>query len=721
MAYGTKYIMGWVSPKGGVGTLEIAKKDYSGDIETLTLYNKSIEISNNWEDTENPIVGLRIDFSILNKDPNYFHLDELLILTEREFKVIVKVTEPYVATIFEGFLNVDSNSHGYLHKQALKLVASSYLSKLEFLTNGLIKIQRNVTLINLINAMLKDTGAEFNIRVNCKMVSLADAPLPAGKTLFNLNGINTEAFWETDNTYKNSFDILEAILLPLNCFIYWLDGYWYIEQFTDIWNETVEFVEYDCTQTYDANATGTIVVESREILDVHSLRFRDTSQERNVVPGNRLLTVKYNSEDSLLVNLFAPILRLGSPIVHHFDNSSTGHYPLSSMDIRFREWSFFGMSGYFYHAGLPSTGITNGVQRVINWDGDRLPPQMGTAFHATVNEETTFDISFTYTEEQGELKDVAWSNPSGLADLQIFFSYMLFYKLNGELYTIVTYNDNKWWTWKVTDYYQYAQMNVSPEAPDPTTKSSCPAMTIVAQGSNFDKKINGFTLSANIKVGEVGLFQDGQIPSPGITYQDSDMSIPNFLVVNKVTDFYFVLGWEVLWKHFPKGFLKKEHWSDRNIAKSCHFGDFKLITSNDVDYDYIEGSINTDFLNKKDFEFFIGDNVNLNYTNGLLYGESLTGRTKLWTREDLSLSDAMPLIDVFFTEKFRMYNATKQIIKSNILSASFLRPFSLYQDSKQGGKKFILTEYLMNPTSDYWEVSLLEYDNDSDVTIIDAT
>ena len=235
MTYGTKYRAGWQS-KDLQGYLYIKEKDYSGAITDVVLQDDAIAITNNFEDTESPIIGLRCEFYILNNKDDYFELFELLTATEQKFKVNVSVTAPYTATAFEGFMNVDTISHGYLHNQVMRLVASSYLSKLEYLTPASILTRQNVTFIDLINEILVGCGAAFDIRVNCSMYATGDT-LSSGKTLFNLNGITTEAFWDSDTERKNSLEILEAILLPLNCFLYWWDGYWYIEHFTDIWRD----------------------------------------------------------------------------------------------------------------------------------------------------------------------------------------------------------------------------------------------------------------------------------------------------------------------------------------------------------------------------------------------------------------------------------------------------------------------------------------------------
>lgn len=714
MAYGTKYWAGWHTPLGARGRLYIQKKDYTGSSEKILLQDDAVEISNSWSDTETPVVGIRCEFFVVNNYENYFHLFELVTSAGREFKIQVVIEQPETLTLFEGFLNVESISHGYLHNQVLRLAASSYLSKLEFLTPNLVKRQQNVTFINLIDAMLRETGAEFNIRVNARIYSTGSSPV-TGTTLFNLNGINTEAFWESDKTYKSSLDILTGILLPLCCYIYWWDGYWYIEQFSDIWQETIDFVEYQTGQVYMPDSIGTVVTITREVQDIHSLRFKDTSQEINGIPGNRLITIKFNSQDSLMLNLFAPMQRISQPDVDYLTHYSGENYALTQMDLRYREWTFFGDSGYFYNVGIPSTGIMNGFRRTINYDTDRFPPQIGTCFKSTIKEDTTFDLSFTYTEEDGELKSVAWSKPSDLEDLTMIFSYMLFYKLNDKTYVIKEVN-GIWWTWETISYNQYLQMNKKGSRPNPSDEPEITeAMSIIAEGRNFNKKINGFALSANIKVGEVCSLKEGHVPNPDMGIDD--IGIEHFLVTNQPSKFYFVLGWEVLWKYFKGTLLTHKHWSDRNLAKSCHYGDFKLMTSNDVDYDYIEGSINTDFLDKQDFEFSIGDNGNLNYTNGILQGTSLTSHTKNWVQGGKENS----IIEWFFIQKYRMYNATKQKIKSQLFEVVLYKPFSLFVDSKQGNKKFILTSYLQQPSQDSGEIELTEYDNETEVELNDVT
>lgn len=707
MAYGTKYQSTFVSNALGVtGTLYIKEQDYTGSVTEVRLQDNGISVRNVFEDTETPIVGLRCEFFVLNDKANYFQLFELVTATERKFEVSVVVTSPYSATVFQGFLNTDTVSHEYLQDQQIRLVASSYLSKLEHLEPTLIQTKQTVTFINLIDQMLRSTGASFNIRVNCRLYAEGDT-LTTTKTLFNLNGINTEAFWDSDEERKNGLEILEAILLPFNCFIYWWDGYWYIEQFTDIWDTNPLFVEYVTGTTYQPTDAGTAVYIPRTVVDVHAIVFKETTQTIKAIPGNRLISVRLNSSDSLLLNLLAPLPRIGNStisllakpismetVVATIYSSRTWAVAYTPPSVQTREWTFFTSEEtpvIWTNSGAPSQGISNGATRRIWYDKRPLLAGLGTQFQATVLEDTSINISFTYSELEGELiDDIAYADPGELDRYKMDFNvYLGFVDPEGNQRWIVKSEDNNIW------YSRQA---------DIIGRSTQSKITITAMGTSFDRTVNGFPVSTSVPLGEV--------------YKGEAFEEENYLVVNEITEFQLFVDAEELQKWVKKNTFSARSWRLRNTARLVRFGDITVSTSNDVDFNLIEGEINTDFLNKKEVEFFIGDNGNLNYTNGVLQGDTLATRTTEWNRA--SMTEAAPLIDIFFTEKFRMYNAAKQTLMSEVHIATPYRPFSLFTDSKQSSKKFILSEYMLDPAVDHGEVGLLEYDNDTEITLVDA-
>ena len=128
MAYYIKYQADWASTTS-YGKLYIYEREYFGGITDIKLQDGGIEISNDWKGFDEPIIGLRCEFFVLNNNDDYFDLFELITAVEMQFTVRVVMLAPTPMILFAGYLNTDAISHGYLHYQVMHLVASSYLSK----------------------------------------------------------------------------------------------------------------------------------------------------------------------------------------------------------------------------------------------------------------------------------------------------------------------------------------------------------------------------------------------------------------------------------------------------------------------------------------------------------------------------------------------------------------------------------------------------------------
>jgi len=697
--YVTKYRASWQSAEGIGGYLYIDERDFNINppitSDNIKLQDDAIDITNSFESTESPIIGLRCEFYILNNKDDYFELFELLTAYEKQFKIRVTVTQPVgqAATLFEGFLNVDTNDHGYLKFQTMRLVASSYLSKLSNVELDSVDTKQDRTFIDIIDEALRLTGSDYNIRVNCDLYAEGDT-LASGKTLFNLNGVNTEVFWDSDVERMNALDVLSSILMPFNCFLYWWDGYWYIEQFSNIWQTSIDYVEYTTNTSYSPADTGSIVTLSRELLDVHDLVFKDTSQEINTIPALKKIEVKLNSEDSLLVNLLSR-LPIQSTITEQLNNRGVLTGAEFPTDLDFREWTFFNDSRVSYewsNSGTKTKGIQNSIKRTRGSDSVENGLQMATKFKSTVLAETEITVGFTYTDIDGELRDTAYGlNGKSENDLDLFyldFFFCIYYESGGTKYFICY--DEPTDTWYVDSA---GQINWPSER----------AVKLKVEGSTFKKTVDGFKLSTSIPLGEVHSAVGGTT---------------GHLITNEITEFTFVLIGEAMYKWINYPWPRSDEYDARYLPRNARFGDIFITTTNDLDFNLIEGVLNAYFLDKKELEFIIGDNSNLNYTNGILRGALLNQRTTEWNRNGMAVS--RPLIEIFYIEKFRMYSATKQKIISAIHQVYFLKPFTLFTESKQADKKFILTNYSFQPSRDTGNVTLLEYDNGTEVTLING-
>lgn len=85
--------------------------------------------------------------------------------------------------------------------------------------------------------------------------------------------------------------------------------------------------------------------------------------------------------------------------------------------------------------------------------------------------------------------------------------------------------------------------------------------------------------------------------------------------------------------------------------------------------------------------------------------------------------DYAPIVDHILENKFQLYNRSRQKIVSDAKITENIQPFSLFEDEKQTDsgtyKQFVLTSFTWKPMSEILEVELMEYDNTSDISLIE--
>ena len=131
MAYGLKYKCGF-SSASQTGWVYIYEEDYGGAEEELTTRSNSVQVRYNWKGWEEHIIGLTASFTIVNDKDNFFTLLPLLTAEERKYWIKIERISPSSLIMFEGFLNCEDNEQKYLKRQDIRLNASSYLSKLQY-------------------------------------------------------------------------------------------------------------------------------------------------------------------------------------------------------------------------------------------------------------------------------------------------------------------------------------------------------------------------------------------------------------------------------------------------------------------------------------------------------------------------------------------------------------------------------------------------------------
>lgn len=556
MAYGNIYYGGWHSLNGIKGYIYIDKDAYAGAATPLVIKDRSVEIEYGFQDWNDPVIGITASFSIVNDKTDYYELLPLLTSEERLYKIRIVVTSPSAYTLFEGFLNSDTITQRMLHRQEIRFYASSYLSKLEYVVPTFIETLYNEYFINAIDLILRQTGLENNIRVNCSLFSrYAFYGSNYAMTLFNMHTFFTEIFWEDNIKRKSSLEVLRSILRTFDCYLYWLDGYWYIESYEDIWCEESDlnqrFVEYTTGTLYHSDDEGVAVDVQKTLTDLHSLVFTEQSQEHSIIPGYKNIEIQL--QDATLLNVFNPDLTNAIA-----DTYGALQYP------NVRTWQYY-TSGGFYDFGKPYYGIQNGIKGNYP-DESNLFKGISTRFNCTVNSDseqgTVLNISFKYAFWFGGLYSTK--------DEATFRFYWYLRATPGNYYIIYDDGDS---TWKLetgteTSKLQYKEVN----------------------GAKFK-----FVGTGSICITEVQL----SIPLGDVVgLADGDASL------------VFNLGAVQIDAPLPY----------TTTYTYGVFGDFiATITEVPMD-NVISGIATTKFLNKKEIQLDLFDIESFNYKNGIYFG-----------------------------------------------------------------------------------------------------
>jgi hypothetical protein len=658
MSYGNKYWAEWCSENLS-GYLYIDEKDYEGESEEIILTNIT-SIHRSFDNWENYIIGSALEFEVFNNRTDYFDLLELMTATERQFKVRVIITDSF--KLFEGFLNVDTVVQKYFNIQVIRLVASSFLSKLKHIIPGSLDELKTMSFIDIIDEILRLTGGEFDIRVNASLYANGDTLSP-GQTLFNKNGFFTEAFWENNVDKKNSLEILKSVLNTFNCYLYWWDGYWYIEHFNDLWTTpTVDYVEYSTGVSYKPRAAGSTGDFSRVVDDVGDLKFIKMTQELSITPGYKLIRINADVDDGLLLNF----------TINDFSDVESIHgvvpYPNFRTwqkwddDDTYLTWLYTGsfnnikdaISRFWWKGGITYI-VENYIYspHLIEWHRG-----LYTRFEVLVEESTKLSIKFKYGIAKGSF---IYDFTGSLSDYEFNFSWYLRHP-TGNYFIVKNEETGEWERVSSTE----------PSALQYTKKD----------GSDFDSDNMTVEVSFNIPLGEI---------------------------VELIGDQEFVLGIcteEII--------IKSGLYLDLPAVVCC-YGDVVITVNSDLQSDVIEGFINTDFLDKKEIDMNLFDISNKNYKNGVLRGTDLDISTENWTLDGV---DYYTLVEWMLINKFKMYNISRQKISGSVYSTSVLRPLQLYTESKQSDKKFILMELKHHLIEDVYDVVLFEFDTETEVNLI---
>jgi hypothetical protein len=391
MAYGNHYRVGY-SSKGTTGYIYLYEEGYSGSIEDLTLVANSFQIDYKPNGWENPIIGLAASFGILNDETDYFTLLPLLTATEKQYWVRVTRVSPSSLTLFEGYIACNNNEQKYLKNRAISLVATSYLSKLQYVTPPSIETLQTISFIDYLDDCLRQTGTQQNIRINSSLYPTGDT-IGATSSMFNKAGIFSEVFHQNNIDKDNALDVITKILGEFDCFIYWYNENWYIERYDDIFNATTQsYVEYTTGSSYGPSDTAASHSTSYTPIDFQDLSPIGQSQTIGIIQGMKEIEVKIPAQR--YTNLVPSTLRDALPIT-------------ISANPTLRTWEYWNSpSGVFSSAtmGYPLGKINSGALRT-GWFVTGTPDYhkgIYTKIRVTVAaSDTVLEIQFKYQTIKG--------------------------------------------------------------------------------------------------------------------------------------------------------------------------------------------------------------------------------------------------------------------------------------------------------------------------------
>jgi len=690
MSYNTKYQINFHSQRGVNGAVYLKKDGYAGGITELKMSPGGLKIDYKFEDWFEPVIGQSCTLNILNDLADYYDLDDLMTLDEREFQIVVDASDADGTSInlFNGWINSDTVEQRYFTKSFFKLTGSNYLSKLtgsihpEILDSSTRSYDRQA-LMNYINEGFQLTGKDTSIYVNCTLEPSTLSTMGTDQTLFNRAAIYPEVFWKDNVDRVPGLEMIEKILRPFDCYTYVWDNKWYIERYADARKDDgqKEYVIYnnDDTSVGFGDTFNTDIV-SEPSTNMDELTYTNFSQNRSSIPGLKLLSIdlKQDYYDNLTINEFYnPAMRnVGAGV-----NNWAGQRRWDSMEGTISSGGGPEGLATVHNAGLfsPYQQITRPVVMLLypnvyyDYDvnagnNDSLKDWgIATVFECTITDPAdtslgTTSISLSWKWGcQTTAQAWDWTNEN-----------LVEYKLH-------------WWLnvgGITNDYIMYDEGTSEWYVDYSGTRANC-VQTITVTPDDLDQTTGVYEAQVQIPLSDVS---DGY-------YGD--------------TSFQFAIG-------HPTA-----EWNNGDIyfGQASYVGDVGIAVSGDLQenrYDYDVSMSNT--LNEKKVELDIFDSTNLGLKNGLFTSYSWQDKTELWT--DIDQLEYYDLAQWLAKTKLALYNRNRKKITSEAKYGSFLKPFSIWYDTGDPSiRPYILTKYSYTPDQDEYNLEWWEYDNETQIDL----
>ena len=697
MAWVTEYDMKWAG-NNNTGKILI-QRDGGAYIGPLKLKRGSLQIQSRIGDWETPIVRNNCSFTIVNSTDTLTRLSwndllPLMTISLGQYRVIVEMDPATIAgaqlNVFVGYLNCETISQDMMYYSELRLTASGLINKLKYIEpTALTDPPAKTSLIDIIDHCLRLTGGAYNIRVMCNLTPLGG--YPANQTIFQNTGVFTELFWVDNIRRENALDIITMILLPLNCYLYWYQDYWYIDYYEQLGEVDRDYTEYTTGQSYQYNEpaapANTVLVPALDVFSVDHPQIADT-QIMSIKPG--MHEVEISLVESQYRNLFLGGL-----------NGAAMSFNRNAATIR--QWHLYGGMYTFpiqlfwpswNHIGEPYKNITSAARR---YDFERVGHSVNGLPDVVVGVSTVFNVTAHY----GSDISIKWKHGMPFSSAGITpemlddpggYKFRIYWSLRIQIPGTTTYryfafdndpaigetgwgygvdetiNPANWFEVPFTDWDQKTGVHDNLEVVIPIGGDDLgPVIGLTAEGDSADFQMN-FTC------GTEKMFT-ANIPSP--------------------TDVPPLIAW---------------------------YGDFVCAISGDPEPNLIKGDTLSNFLDKKSIALRIYDTGTWNYLNTLLTNENggdyYIEKTVAWVN---GKGAEGPLYDKLMESKFRIYRVARQIIRMKNYRVNMgwdtLRPLMKWT------KTIPATEYILagdtyHPEEDTHDLELFEFDDTEDINLI---
>lgn len=667
MVYNTKYIIPFYS-RNNTGYVYIKKLDYVGDTYILKLEKDGLLYNVKFDGYFNPIIKQSVYINIRNDADDFFDYKDLTETSEKLFQVIIQITNinDGSITLFDGYLNSDIIEQEYKEYSNISFYASNYISKLDYTSPDRIETIEKTSLINLINDSLKQTGKNDHIRINNTLY-------PSGITyynttsIFNLSGIDNEIFWDNNVERYKSKDIIETILKPIDSYIYWWNGYWYIERYRDLYKTTKLMQQYQSTVNYNYGDGTTAFNFYSNTKDIKNLTFIGTNITRQNIPGFNKFIVNLNEKEylNLTINDFSdatttsdiqvnPDRRKWLTKTHtDFQYLYLGDSKYSLSNTVARSFTYSNIDEYY---DLSTLEYWNGISTKFSVTNDGI--------------DTVLEIKWTNILSDYYFTRDADPAPQPIDD-HIFYNFFSL-RIAGTNYYLIKHPETKKWVRFTSS----------------TDQMGCGFTTFNASGV-YDEENNIFKLenSLTIPLSEI----------VGVDAGDMD------LILN--------IGKPIAQRDGDDKYIY--------IANPNHYeyvGDVIISASSAIQDNQIEYNPDANTLLNKNVSVDIYDIENLNYKNGLFTGSGYLNRTNYWL-EYGGDSTSLSLVDWLATSKLQLYYKNRKKISGDIYYDGILKPLEIFYDSYDNNRKYILGSYTYHPTLDKYKTEFIEYDNSEEINI----